>query len=51
VLKGIIEGAAFYLKELVDSLPATGIQIENYRAVSGGSRSDVWVQTCADIFR
>jgi xylulokinase len=50
VLKGIIEGVAFYLKELVDSLPATGIQIENYRVVGGGSRSDVWVQTCADIF-
>jgi xylulokinase len=50
VLKGIIEGVAFYLKELVDSLPATGIKIENYRVVGGGSRSDVWVQTCADIF-
>jgi sugar (pentulose or hexulose) kinase len=50
VLKGIIEGVAFYLKEVVDSLPATGIKIENYRAVGGGSRSDAWVQTCADIF-
>jgi xylulokinase len=50
VLKGIIEGVAFYLKELVDSLPATGIKIEDYRAVGGGSRSDAWVQTCADIF-
>jgi xylulokinase len=50
VIKGIIEGAAFYLKELVDSLPATGIKIQNYRAVGGGSRSDVWVQSCADIF-
>ena len=50
ILKGIIEGVAFYLKELVDSLPATGIQIENYRAVGGGSRSDAWIQTCADIF-
>ena len=50
VLKGIIEGVAFYLKEVVDSLPATGIQIENYRPVGGGSRSDAWVQTCADIF-
>jgi xylulokinase len=50
VLKGIIEGVAFYLKELVDSLPETGIKIENYRAVGGGSRSDAWVQTCADIF-
>jgi xylulokinase len=50
VLKGIIEGAAFYLKEMVDSLPATGIQTEDYRAVGGGSQSDAWVQTCADIF-
>jgi xylulokinase len=50
VLKGIIEGAAFYLKEVVDSLPQTGIQTESYRAVGGGSQSDVWVQTCADIF-
>jgi xylulokinase len=50
ILKGILEGVAFYLKELVDLLPATGIKIENYRAVGGGSRSDAWVQTCADIF-
>jgi xylulokinase len=49
VLKGIIDGITFYLKEVIDSLPATGIQIENYRAVGGGSRSDLWVQTCADI--
>ena len=50
VLKGIIEGAAFYLKEVVDSLPETGIQTRDYRAVGGGSQSDAWVQTCADIF-
>jgi xylulokinase len=50
VLKGIIEGAAFYLKEMVDSLPATDIRIEDFRVVGGGSRSDAWVQTCADIF-
>jgi xylulokinase len=50
VLKGIIEGAAFYLKEVVDSLPVTGIQTEEYRAVGGGSQSDAWVQTCADIY-
>ena len=50
ILKGIIEGVAFYLKELVDALPGTGIQIERFTAVGGGSRSDAWVQTCADIF-
>ncbi len=50
VLKGIIESVAFYLKEVVDSLPATGIKITNFCAVGGGSRSDTWVQTCTDIF-
>ena len=50
VLKGIIEGTAFYLKEVVDSLPLTGIQTEDYRAVGGGSQANAWVQTCADIF-
>jgi len=50
ILKGIIEGAAFYLKELVDSLPGTGIEIGGFRAAGGGSQSDAWVQTCADIF-
>ena len=50
ILKGILEGAAFYLKEVVDSLPETGIQTAEYRAVGGGSQSDAWVQICADIF-
>jgi xylulokinase len=50
VLKGIIEGTAFYLKGVIDSLPETGIQTSDYRAVGGGSQSDAWVQTCADIF-
>lgn len=50
ILKGIIEGAAYYLREVVDSLPPTGIGIDNYHAVGGGSKSDAWVQTCADIF-
>ena len=50
ILKGIIEGAAFYLKAVVDSLPATGIRAEDFRVVGGGSQSDIWVQTCADIF-
>ena len=50
ILKGIIEGIAFYLKEIVDLLPETGIKMESYRAVGGGSKSDIWVQTCTDIF-
>jgi xylulokinase len=49
ILKGIVEGTTFYLKEIVDSLPATGITITDYRAVGGGSKSDAWIQVCADI--
>jgi xylulokinase len=49
ILKGIIEGTTYYIKEGIDSLPSTGIQITNYRAAGGGSQSDIWVQTCADI--
>jgi xylulokinase len=49
ILKGIIEGITYYLREVVDSLPPTGINITHYRAAGGGSQSDVWIQTCADI--
>jgi xylulokinase len=49
ILKGILEGTTYYLKECVDSLPETGIKIDNYHAVGGGSKSDAWLQVCADI--
>jgi xylulokinase len=49
ILKGVIEGTAYYLKEIVDSLPPTGINIQEYRATGGGAQSDRWVQTIADI--
>ncbi|MGB9606280.1 MAG: FGGY-family carbohydrate kinase, partial [Bryobacteraceae bacterium] len=49
ILKGILEGTIYYLKECVDALPPTGIAIEDYRVVGGGSKSDLWVQLCADI--
>jgi len=49
ILKGILDSTCYYLKEMVDSLPPTGIEITDYRAVGGGSQSDIWVQTCTDI--
>ena len=49
VLKGIMEGIGFYLKECVDSLQETGITINNYCAVGGGSKSDAWIQLSADL--
>jgi xylulokinase len=49
ILKGILEGATFYLRECVESLPPAGIEIADFRAVGGGSKSDAWVQVSADI--
>jgi xylulokinase len=49
ILKGILEGAIFSLKESVSTLPGAGIHLRRYRATGGGSRSRAWVQLCADI--
>ncbi len=49
ILKGILEGTTFHLKAAVESLRSTGIQIADFRAVGGGSKSDAWVQICTDI--
>ena len=49
ILRGILECTTFYLKECVSSLLPTGIEIADFRAVGGGSKSDQWVQICADI--
>jgi xylulokinase len=50
ILRGIVEGIAFYLKTCIDLLPAAGIAIDDFRVVGGGSKSDAWVQISADIF-
>lgn len=50
ILKGLLEGATFYLKACVDALPETGIRIADFRAVGGGSKSEAWIQLSADIF-
>jgi xylulokinase len=49
ILKGLIEATTFYLRECLESLPATGITIEDFRAVGGGSKSEAWLQIVADV--
>jgi xylulokinase len=49
VLKGLIEATTFYLRECLESLPATGITIEDFCAVGGGSKSEAWLQIVADV--
>jgi xylulokinase len=49
ILKGIMEGVVFYQKEMVDGLASTGIEMSELRAGGGGSKSDAWLQICADV--
>lgn len=50
ILRGIIEGTLFHIRDLVDSIVAAGVAIDELRAVGGGSKSAAWVGMCADIF-
>jgi sugar (pentulose or hexulose) kinase len=49
IAKGILEGATYYIRQCLDDLPASGIHIDSFQAVGGGSQSDAWVQLSADI--
>jgi xylulokinase len=49
ILKGIIEATTFYIRECFETLPGPGISISDFRAVGGGSKSEAWIQICADI--
>ncbi len=49
ILKGLIEAMTFYVREIFETLPGAGIEVADFRAVGGGSKSDVWIQISADI--
>lgn len=49
ILKGIVESIIYDLKMSIDSLADIGFSIDEFIAVGGGSKSDTWVQICADI--
>jgi len=49
ILKGILEGAVFYLRECLEPMLSTDAAINEFRAVGGGSKSDAWLQIAADI--
>ncbi len=50
ILRALMEGAVYYLRSCLERLPETGIRVDEFRAVGGGSHSDAWLQICADIF-
>lgn len=50
VIRAILEGVAFSLKDSFSILQELSIPVENIRAGGGGSRSSLWRQIQADVF-
>jgi xylulokinase len=49
IIKSLLEGVTFYIKEGMDLIGQAGLQIREFRATGGGSKSDRWLQLTADI--
>ncbi len=51
MIKAIMEGVSFALRNNIETVEALGIQIDEVRAVGGGLKSPVWLQTLGKILR
>lgn len=50
-IKAIMEGVSFALRNNIETVESLGIQISEVRAVGGGLKSPVWLQTLAKILK
>ena len=50
MLRAIMEGVAFSLKDCMEIIKATGIGVDEVRASGGGGKSELWRQMQADCY-
>ncbi len=50
-IKAIMEGVSFALRNNIETVEALGIHISEVRAVGGGLKSPVWLQTLGKILK
>ncbi len=50
LIRALIEGVSFSLKDCLDLVAGLGVQIESVRVSGGGAKSAFWRQLLADIF-
>jgi xylulokinase len=51
LLRALIEGVSFSLKDCLDIIENMGVPVDSVRVSGGGARSPFWRQMLADIFR
>jgi xylulokinase len=50
LVRAVLEGVAFGLRDSFDILRSLGIEVSSARASGGGARSDLWLRICASVF-
>ncbi|HHT65649.1 MAG TPA: hypothetical protein GX017_06095, partial [Clostridiales bacterium] len=49
IIRAIMEGVAYMLKENIELLSRLGIDVKEVRSLGGGSKSTLWLQIKADV--
>ncbi len=49
-LRAALEGISYEMKLNVDILAEAGVEVEEFRAIGGGAKSDFWLQLKADMY-
>jgi xylulokinase len=49
LVRAVLEGVAFGLRDSLDLIRGTGVAVDQVRASGGGTRSELWRQILADI--
>jgi xylulokinase len=50
IIKGILDSVTYEIKLSVDVMEVAGISVREVRAIGGGAKSELWLQTKADIW-
>jgi xylulokinase len=50
-LRAVLEGVSYEMKLNLDILQEAGVEVEEFRAIGGGAKSDFWLQMKADMYR
>ena len=49
LVRAVLEGVAFGLRDSLDLLRALGVDVSSARVSGGGARSDLWLRICASV--
>lgn len=49
-LRAALEGISYEMKQNVEILREAGVEVDEFRAIGGGAKSDFWLQLKADMF-